>query len=702
MYSDVDPRKFPLRLESANKKHKLWPIAARVTEAINGVPAISVEFYCEQKKLPLEDVVGKALHLIANDDERAKDRCFQGTCISAEFVCSLEEGALFSAEIRGWNWFLSRRTGVRIFQNMSTLDILKLVLKEHGFSGNLVNRTKSRYNPREYCTQYRETDLDFLNRLLEQEGIYYYFKHGADTEQMVLADSVSGHDDIEAPSVLQFVPYGQQSSSRFKGPWVFEWKLKDQVQSNKVSLDDFDFLAPDASLANASEQSGGYSSSADLELYDFPGRFRDGDEGDRIARIRNECGIAQRKTVRGVSDAASIGTGRTFSISDGERPGDPQNVMVISTVHHIRQAGINGGDGALEKLGSARRLGLNDVEEMAHLVEFETVPADLQYRSPQVTQWPKVSGIHTAIVTGPKGEEIHTDKYGRIRVQFHWDRDPAGNDAQETSCWVRTMMPWTGKNWGTIAVPRIGQEVVIQFEEGDPDRPLCIGMLYNANSEPPYPLPANKTQSGVKTNSSLKGGGFNELMFEDKAGSELVRFQSERDYRQIIKNNAEITVGLEHKDKGDMDLVVHRHLTEKLNTGNHTFTVSEGNQTVKIKKNFTETVEGKETRTVTGNMTETVKQGNVTTSVKMGNMSTKLDLGNYSLKTAVGKQTFEALQEIKLKVGPSEIKIDMSGVTIKGPMIKIEGMAMIEAKAPMTQVQGQGLLILKGALTMIN
>lgn len=272
-------------------------------------------------------------------------------------------------------------------------------------------------------------------------------------------------------------------------------------------------------------------------------------------------------------------------------------------------------------------------------------------------------------------------------------------------------MPMAGKNWGSIAIPRVGHEVVIQFEEGNPDRPLCTGVLYNADNMPPYALPANATRMGMKTNSSKGGGGFNELMFEDKKGSELVRFQSEKDYVQTIQNSSHVRVGYEYESDclkaeadGDksMKVEIQNNLDEMIETGDHTFIVKAGEQTINVKKDKTETIEGKSTQTITGNVTETIKQGNVTRELETGNERTTIKLGNYTLDSKLGKIDITAMQSITLTVGGSSIKIDQSGVQIKGPMIKIEGNAMIEAKAPMTQVKGDAMLVLKGGLTTIN
>jgi len=317
--------------------------------------------------------------------------------------------------------------------------------------------------------------------------------------------------------------------------------------------------------------------------------------------------------------------------------------------------------------------------------------------------------MQTAIVTGPPGEEIAVDSYGRIKVQFHWDRD--GKKDEKSSCWVRTVMPWTGKNWGMVALPRIGQEVVIQFLEGDPDRPICTGMLYNADTMPPYELPANSTRTGIKTNSSKGGGGYNELMFEDKTGDELVRFEAEKDYVQTVQNSAHVKVGYGHggdvkaaaaQDARSMKVEVENHLDEIVESGNHTFTVKAGTQDIEIEKDKTEKNNANATLTVKDDMKTTVTSGNVSLEVDKGNQATKVAMGNYKLATSMGKIEMEAMQSITLKVGENSVTIDQTGVSIKGLMVKIEGTVMLEAKAPMTEVKADAILTLKGGVTLIN
>ena len=339
-------------------------------------------------------------------------------------------------------------------------------------------------------------------------------------------------------------------------------------------------------------------------------------------------------------------------------------------------------------------------EEMkgdAYASTFGAIPKQEQFRAPLTTPWPEIAGLHTAIVTGPSGEEIWTNEHGQIKVQFHWDRE--GENDEKTTCWVRVVTPWSGKDWGMVAVPRIGQEVVIQFEEGDPDRPICTGMLYNKDTMPPYKYPDDQTQMGFKTNSSKGGGGYNEWMFEDKAGEELMRIQAQKDHQRLVKNESVVTIGLDEVDAGAHDedgcesKVVKQHVTETLLEGDHYFTIETGSQEIEIKTDKTQTIEGKHTKTITGNDATTVEEGDMTVDVSMGDIT---------VDAALGKIKMTAMQEILLKVGQSSIKIDNSGVTIKGLMIKVEGTAMVEAKAPMTTVKGDAMLTLKGGLTLIN
>ena len=299
-------------------------------------------------------------------------------------------------------------------------------------------------------------------------------------------------------------------------------------------------------------------------------------------------------------------------------------------------------------------------------------------------------GAQTAVVVGKSGEEIWVDKYGRVLVQFFWDRK--GNSDEHSSCWVRVSQSWAGKDWGWVALPRIGQEVLVQFLEGDPDHPIIAGRVYNANQMPPYALPANQTQTGIKTHSSPKGGAdnFNELRFEDKKGSEEIHVQAEKDLTIVIKNDE--TRDIKHA----RTTTVNNDDAETVTEGNQTITIKKGNQSTTLN-------EGKQSVTLDkGDQDITLTQGAQTITLNQGNQTIKLALGNQSTKLDAGKATTEAMQSIELKVGGNSIKIDQTGITIKGMMVKVEGEIQTSIKGAMTQVNGDAMLQLKGGVTMIN
>jgi type VI secretion system secreted protein VgrG len=301
--------------------------------------------------------------------------------------------------------------------------------------------------------------------------------------------------------------------------------------------------------------------------------------------------------------------------------------------------------------------------EPAYSNSVTCIPYGSKFRPARVTPEPTVQGPQTAIVVGPEGEEIYTDKFGRVKVQFHWDR--IGKKDDNSSCWVRVAQPWAGKNWGAIFIPRIGQEVVVDFLEGDPDQPIIIGSVYNALQMPPYDLPANKTQSGLKTRSTKNSGSanFNELRFEDKRESEDIYFHAEKDFHRVVEHDDDLQVG------NDQTIVIQNNRTENVKKGDETITIEKGNRET------------------------TIKVGNETLTISTGNQTTKISLG---------KSETEAMQSIELKVGPSSIKLDPTGVTIKGMKIMIEGQVQVDVKGVITNINGSAMVNIKGGITMIN
>jgi type VI secretion system secreted protein VgrG len=578
----------------------------------------------------------------------------------------------YRAEVVPWLWFLSRSSDCRIFQNLSVPGIVEKVFKDQGYSDFEIKCTKS-YPKREYCVQYRETHLDFVSRLLEEEGIFYFFQHEDGKHTLVLADS---------PSAVQPCP-GQPSARlalQAAGPsedLVTEFEREHAIETGKITLRDFDPLQPalrlEGTVAGAEKE----------EQYDYPGNFTVLDEGERYARLRLAEAEARQHVVRGGGTCRGMQAGYRVELKEHYRKEVNQAYQLLEVRHDARA-------------GDYRAW---DTEPLEYVNTFVAIPHSVPYHPPRRTARPGPVGHQTAVVVGKAGEEIWTDKHGRVKVQFHWDRE--GKKDENSSCWVRVSSSWAGKNWGAVHIPRIGQEVVVEFLEGDPDRPLIIGRVYNADHVPPYPLPAEGTRSGVKSRSS-KGGGadnFNEIRFEDKKGSEELFVQAEKDLAVHVKNDEKRTV------LHDRTTEITNHDTRTVKEGDDTTTVEKGKQTVTVKQGdqVTSVDQGDQSVTIkTGKQVVTLSQGDQQITLKMGNQTTKADMGNVTIKAALGKVTIEAMQAIELKVGQSSVKVDQQGVTIGGMMVKLDGQIQTEVKGVMTTVKGDAMLTVKGGIAMIN
>jgi type VI secretion system secreted protein VgrG len=547
-------------------------------------------------------------------------------------------------------WFLSLTSDCRIFQNLSVPDIVEKVLKDAGVTDlRFALQDRSVYKKRDYCVQYRESHLNFISRLLEEEGIYYFFEHEEKKHTIVFADNstIAATCPKQPTAIYAFSQSGWVSGQE---DGVINLERLEQAHTGKVGLTDYFFETPSANLrANLGQK--------DEEVYDYPGKYTDVEEGNRYARIRLEERESEQFLLNGISRCRSFRPGYLFKLKEHYRKDTNQDYFLISVTH--------------EALDSSYRHG--DDEASSYRNTFTAIPKTVHYRPPQRAIKPIVRGPQPGLVVGKAGEEIWVDKYGRVKVQFYWDR--LGKKNEESSCWIRVSQIWAGKNWGWMTIPRIGQEVIVDFVEGDPDRPIITGRVYNAEQMPPYTLNANQTQSGIKSRSSKEGGAanFNEIRFEDLKGSEMFTMHAEKDMdtfvehddTQTVQNNRTIKVDGTHTE------TIKKDTTITITEGNHSLTLNQGNQSI------------------------TLDMGNQATKLSMGNQSITLSMGNQSTKLDLGMSTTEAMQSIELKVGQSSILVNQIGVTIKGMMITIEGNAI-------TQVKGDGLLILKGGLTMIN
>lgn len=661
---------------------------AVVREGLSLLTETTVEFQSRNKAVKLDDIVGQTLnlHLIAQD---GTERRFAGLCISVEHLGFRDGYQQFVAEVRPWAWLLTRTRDCRVFQEKTAVAIIKDLFSEYGFT-DFTDKLSDSYETRTYCVQYRETDFDFIARLMQEEGIYYYFDSNKDKntpEKMILCDGISGHAPVPGKTTLDY--HARDNSDRRREDHIAEWAVGENLTRGKVTLNDFDFLSPTADLKSANAIKKGSHSHATMEVYDYPGHYRKNtDLGNKQARVRMEAEAIRHKLWRGAGSVRTLGTGYTFTLRNHPDKQANAEYMITDAIHYL-QVATDFAEGDMRHDLEPRNVDYPEaMQGDAYACTFGAIPKADQFRAPLATPWPQIPGLHTATVVGKSGEEIWTDEHGRIKVQFHWDRE--GKKDENSSCWVRVVTPWSGKGWGMVAVPRMGQEVVIQFEEGDPDRPICTGMLYNKDTMPAYTYPDDQTQLGIRTNSSKGGGGYNELMFEDKKDKELMRVQAQKDHQMLVKNKSVRTIGYDevdagaHDEDGSESKVVKNHITETVKEGDHYFTIETGSQEIGIKTDKTQIIEGKHTKTITGNDATTIKQGNMTVSVDLG------------------KIEIEAMQSIELKVGGSSIKIEPASITIKSTMVKIQANAMAEVKSPMTTVKGEAMLTLKGGITMIN
>ena len=562
----------------------------------------------DPQKVAFDKLLGARVSVrLRLDDDR--ERHWSGICNRFSEVGQDVEFTHYHLEMVPQLWLLTRRAQSRIFQNLSVPDILRKVLTGLDVTWEI----QGTFEPRDYCVQYRETDFNFVSRLMEEEGIYYFFKHSSDNHRMVVANTPQSHPDMPLGSRIIFDETARDREDDLR---VRSWHKSQSLQSGKVTLWDHSFELPhkhleaveiiqDSVAVGKVTHKLKVGNNDQLELYDFPGEYaqrfdgvdrgggdRAGDlqkifqDNGRTAKIRIQEEAAAGLIVSGSGQCRNFVSGHKFTL---ERHHDGDGAYVLTSVTH--RIAMASGD---YRSGQASQFEYSNA--------FTCIPFALPFRPARTTPRPVVPGPQTAVVVGPPGEEIFPDKYGRVKVQFHWDREGKADAA--SSCWIRVSQSHAGKGWGSIFIPRIGQEVLVAFEEGDPDQPVIVGSLYNAQEMPPYSLPEEKTKTVLfKSNSSTGGGGHNEIRFEDSAGNEQIYVHGEKDLHVRIKDAVREWIG------GDQDRIV------------------KGTQNEEVEKNWYQ---------------------------KTG-MSIVIESG----------------MELTIKSSGGFIKIDPSGITIMGTMVRI-------------------------------
>ncbi len=542
-------------------------------------------------------------------------------------------------------WLLLHKVDCRIYLKKSVPDIVKDVLGEIGYSDVKLSLSGS-YEPREYCVQYREDYFNFISRLMEQEGIYYFFQHADGVHTMVLADSLGAHATTSGFAELPYRPQTGKNNAATEAA-VTEFASARSVQTIKYSLTDYDPMKPKTSLLGVESISNADSNHPvpKLDSFDYPGDHETSDGGKHYAQVRLEAINVVQSRCTGSTNASGLLTGALFKLEKFPRDDLNQEYLVIGSTVHIENASEVSGQRSGDQF----------------FCHFSVIRSRQPFRTMPTASKPRVVGLQTAVVSGSdSAEDISVDKYGRIQVTFHWNKPDKENF--HISCPVRVASSWAGKGWGAVNIPRVGQEVVVSFLEGDPDRPLVIGSVYNADNMPPYTLPDNKTQSGIKSRSHEGGGAddFNEIRFEDKKGSEDFFLHAQKDMHEEVENDH--VVAIDHD--------------EKITIGN--------DQKVTISNDQTEDISGNRKLTV--------------------GKDDKLDVASNGTTTIGQKFKLSAGTEIQLVTGAASIVMKASGeIELKGVNIKITGDATVAAKANGTmEVSSSGMTTVKGTVLSLK
>ncbi|AZE08160.1 type VI secretion system tip protein VgrG [Pseudomonas chlororaphis] len=526
--------------------------------------------------------------------------------------------------------YLEHRTNQRIYQQLSAPKIIALILEEHGIQGNAYQFQLGTPCPdRDYCVQYDETDLHFIQRLCEEEGLHYHFQHSPQGHLLVFGD-----DQTVFPKLGQPTAYIQGSGMVADEPVIKGFNLRLETRTRRTTRRDYDFEKPRLQL-EAAYRPEAESEEPDLEDYDYPGRFTDRARGKFLSQRALERHRADYQQAEGWGDQTRLVSGHFLELSEHPRSEWNDLWLLTHIVHEGKQPQV------LEESVTSDTTDNKDDFHQGYRNRFLATPWQVFYRPALNHPKPRVLGSQTAVVTGPKGEEIHCDPYGRVKVQFHWDREGKADD--KTSCWLRVSSSWAGDRYGAIVIPRIGMEVLVTFLEGDPDQPLITGCLYHKEHPVPYALPANKTRTVFKSMSSPGGAGYNELRIEDKKGAEQIFIHAQRDWDENIEHDQKIRIGHERHD------TVEKNTYTELKAEEHRITHADRKTETRVDDHLT-VGENQHIKLGTAQLTKAGQEIHLKAGAKM---------------------VIEAGSELTVKAGGSFIKLDAGGVTVVGPVVKI-------------------------------
>jgi type VI secretion system secreted protein VgrG len=618
-------------------------------EALSNLFFLEVQLRADSDSLDFSQILGKPAYITAQIPGGSQQYT-HGIVTQFSQLDKNERYTRYVAHLRPWLWLLTLNSDNKIYQNMTVPQIIEQVFSNLGFSDYKNSLTKT-YSQREYCVQYGESTYNFLARLMESEGVFYYFEHSDQAHTLVLADSTDAYASL--PGITS-IRYQQTERDWSSIDALTAGAIAERIVPGKLAMDDYNFETPATDLYTTVT-----GSTTQCSLYEYPGKYKTSGDGESQASLRIAAYEADQKLLSGRSQCSAFHAGCQFTLA-GHYLASANAQYVLRSVRHAY-----------------------DGEHYSN--EFDALPSTVSFVPARVTPQPKIYGAQTALVVGKSGEEIWTDQYGRIKVKFYWDQSTATDET--CSCWIRVAQMWAGKQWGSLYIPRIGQEVVVSFLDGDPDRPLVMGSVYNADQTVPYTLPDDQTKSTVKSNSSKGGSGFNEIRFEDKSGSEELFIQAQKDMNVTVLNDQTVTVT--------------NNRTVTVSEKDETLTVSKGNRTVAVSTgNETHTVKGTRDLTITGNESHT-NSADYKQTVS-GNFTLKVS-GDLTIDVS-GAVTIKSGTSLSIKSGTSlaiESGTDLSNKA--GTSMSNEAQTTLTSKANASHsVQSSGELEIKGSLVKIN
>jgi type VI secretion system secreted protein VgrG len=672
-----------LKLKTPLGEDALLLIGFKGHEELSRLFRFELEMVSENDNVQATDVVGKNITFsVALAD--GSPRFFNG--FISQFGAGEEEHdrRTYHAEVVPWLWFLSQTSDCRIFQNKTVPQIIEQLFGDLSFTDYELNLQQD-HAPREYCVQYRESDYDFAARLMEEEGIFYYFRHEDGKHTLVLADHKGAYFDCKENSVDLPIDVGSRALPDHLTSWAHEFSFR----PGRWAQTDYNFTTPSTSLMSQSKTVMRIPGLDKFEVYDYPGSFGDKGAGSALTKLRMEEVESAHDIVHGTALCKTFTPGGRFTIGNHPSSDEEGKSYVIRTIGHEAHETVT-----YETRSSA---------DFEYTNKFTCIPDSVVFRAPRKTTKPIVHGVQTAVVVGPPGEEIYTDEFGRVKVQFHWDRE--GKKDENSSCWVRVSQSHGGNGFGSINIPRMGEEVILSFLEGNPDRPIITGRVYHKESMPPYGLPDSKVICGMKSK-TYKGSGYNEYVMDDTPGGELIREHGQYDKDSTIEHDLREHVMNNRSRDVAVNETVSIGSNQSISVGADRSVSVGGKQTITVGADHSESIGANHDLTISAKQNTSIgsSQKIVVGATREASINAD-DLLSVSGKLTIGAEgdiEISSGSKITLTVGGSSITIEDSKISIKSTTVLVEGDAKVETKSAMITAQATGNHEITGAMVKIN